>query len=72
MADRIYLDGIIIKEWGEHGSMNVSINLEQFREIIAHNENNGWLNLTIYKRKTPSDKGVTHKVAIDDYKPRNR
>ena len=31
-------------------------------------DNNGWVTLDISKRKTPSDKGITHTVALDTWK----
>ena len=41
--------------------------IEKLNEIAQ--ANNGWVNLNCSKRKEVSDKGMTHTMSIDDWKP---
>ena len=50
------------------GSMSGSTSLELI-ETLKEIEENGWANLCIGKRQTPSDKGVTHYAYVDEWKP---
>jgi len=35
-------------------------------------DNNGWTTINIGKRRTPSDKGITHTVSLDTWKPEQK
>ena len=39
-------------------------------ELIIHKNGDGWINLSICKRREKSDKGVTHYAKLNDYEPR--
>jgi len=60
MADKNYVSGILIKEVGQYGQLNLSIKVEDFVEQLNGLNNNGWVNLTIAKNRNPTDKGYTH------------
>lgn len=72
MPKKIYINAIIVKEYGQYGSMNIAIKLEELDEAIEQHSKKGWLNLIIHKRKEPTDKGITHYVVLDEYEPENK
>jgi hypothetical protein len=39
-------------------------------ELVEIAEPNGWVNLTIAKRREPSEKGATHYAYKNDFKPK--
>jgi len=47
--------------------LNVSINVDELVEIA---DPNGWINLTIAKRREPSEKGATHYAYKNEFKPK--
>lgn len=73
---KTYLDGFIIKEKQfDNGNsiLNVAVNAEQMiRFVNEHKDERGWLRIGISKRRTPSDKGVTHCAWLDTWKPQQR
>ncbi len=82
MNDKIYIDGMIIKERtitgknGDFNVMNISVNLDEFMESLEKiytTDKNGkrWANLTMKKRSEPSQSGVTHYVVPNDWTPNN-
>mgnify|MGYP003151619522 FL=1 len=72
MEEKKYVNGVLIKEktFDNGGSqLKMSIKVEDFMAEIKSIEDNGWANLIVSKRKEPSDKGVTHYVKVDTWKP---
>ena len=68
-----YLNGAVIKEhtFDNGGTeLKVWIKVDEFLEQLESIENNGSANIIIKKRKEPSDKGVTHYIVEDTYKPK--
>ena len=68
-----YLNGAVIKEhtFDNGGTeLKVWIKVDEFFEQLESIENNGSANIIIQKRKEPSDKGVTHYIVEDTYKPK--
>ena len=56
---------IVKKEFDNGGSvLNCSFKLEDIQEMSE----NGWVNLTIAKRREPSDKGATHYAYKNEFK----
>ncbi len=59
---------IVEKTFDDGGSLlNVAINVDELVEIA---DPNGWLNLTIAKRREPSEKGATHYAYKNEFKPK--
>jgi hypothetical protein len=74
MSDKTYINGIWCKEisFNNGGSkINASVKLDKFIEELKTHENNGWVNLEIVKRRNPDEKGNTHYVALNNWKPKN-
>ncbi len=72
MAETKYINGILIKErtFDNGGSqMKISIKTEDFINELKEVDENGWCNLILNKRQEPSDKGVTHYLKVDTWKP---
>ena len=73
--EKNYINGIIIKEktFNNGGTqLKVSIAISDFiRQLtkIKNESDNDWANLIIRRRKEPSDKGVTHYMFEDTWKP---
>ena len=72
MSDKVYLNGIIIKEkvFDDGGSiLKVSIIADDFKEEIDKHKNaDGWLNVEIKKRREVSNTGVIHYTQLNTYK----
>ncbi len=69
MADeKIYVgNGRIIKtQYGE--LMKLSFTAEDI-EKMQQNLDNGWINVVVKERRTPSEKGTTHYLEVDTWKP---
>lgn len=69
MADeKIYVgNGRIIKtQYGE--LMKLSFTAEDI-EKMQKNLDNGWINVVVKERRTPSEKGTTHYLEVDTWKP---
>ena len=70
--EKNYINGFVIKEKSfDNGGkiLKVSVKVDDFVEQLREIESKGWANLNIAKRKEPSDKGVTHYVYEDQWKP---
>lgn len=53
--------------------INIGLNAEEFASFMnQHKNERGYINLTIGKRKAPSERGDTHSLWLDDYKPKDR
>tara|TARA_R110001599_G_scaffold45829_2_gene135140 strand:+ start:281 stop:559 length:279 start_codon:yes stop_codon:yes gene_type:complete len=46
--------------------LNMAVHVD---ELIMHKNGEGWINLTICKRREKSDKGHTHYAKINEYEP---
>ena len=71
MADKTYAKGFYVKEMSsEYGKFfSASINVIQFIDFLRANQNDkGYVNLTITKRREPSPHGDTHTAYLNDYK----
>ena len=76
MADKHYINGIIINEHEfDNGGkiMKVAIKVDEFINHLKSCDNDQdfpeWVNTIIARRKTPSDKGITHYMYEDEWKP---
>ena len=74
--EKNYINGIILKEktFDNGGTqLKVSIKLDEFVEQLKACDQDkdfkGWVNCCISRRKAPSDKGVTHYMFEDTWKP---
>ena len=70
MSEKIYINGIIVKERQTNFGPVIGVNIkvsEFIAEIAKHGEND-WVRLEISPRKTPTDK-QTHSVSLDTWKP---
>ncbi len=70
--EKKYVNEIIVKEKtfdNGGGLLRVSVKVPELIETLKEIEENGWANLCIGKRQTPSDKGVTHYAYVDEWKP---
>ena len=70
--DKNFLNGFIIKEYEfDNGGteMKISILVSEFVEALKGIEENGWANAIIKRRQFPSDKGVTHYIYENPWKP---
>jgi hypothetical protein len=71
MSEKVYLNGIIIKakqtQYGE--LLTGSIKVDELIKELQQNARNGWVNVNIKQRRTPSEKGVTHSVEVDTWEP---
>lgn len=69
-----YLNGAVIKEhtFDNGGTvLKVWVKVDEFSEQLKSIEKNGSANIIIQKRKEPSEKGVTHYIVEDTYKPKD-
>ena len=41
-------------------------------KMLAENLDNGWVNVKLLERKEPSEKGTTHYMVVDDWKPEKK
>ena len=74
--EKNYINGIIIKERAfDNGGtqLKVSIKLDEFIEQLKECDQDkdfkGWVNCIIARRLEPSDKGVTHYLYEDTWRP---
>ena len=68
MADKIYCgNGRVIKtQYGE--LMKLSFTAEDL-QAMQDNLDNGWINVVVKERREPSEKGTTHYLEVDTWKP---
>nr|BAR36740.1 hypothetical protein [uncultured Mediterranean phage uvMED] len=70
-----YVNGMIIKEktFDNGGTqLKLSVKTADLIEQLNALNDEGWVNLIIARRQTPSDTGVTHYVYVDTWKPTKR
>ena len=70
MAEKNYISGLLIKEVGEYGNLNISVYVEDFIHDLKKIENKGWANIIIAKNRKPTDKGYTHHSYENTWKPK--
>ena len=62
---------IVEKEFDNEGwsgsVMNCAFNVDELQSMSQ----NGWVNITIAKRREPSEKGATHYAYKKEYKPKD-
>jgi|TARA_R110000744_G_scaffold79987_3_gene156998 hypothetical protein len=69
---KTFIDKCAIKEHtfdDGNSVLNCAFNVN---ELMAHIDENGWVNITIAKRREPSEKGNTHYAYKDDFKPKKQ
>lgn len=72
MEEKKYVNGVVIKEktFDNGGTqLKMSVKVDDFINELKSISDNGWANLIINKRKEISDKGITHYVQVDTWKP---
>ncbi len=72
--NKTYCNGVYVREktFASTGNtiLNVSVNVEQMVAFLnQHKDEKGYVRLGISKRREVSDKGVTHTVWLDTWKP---
>ena len=71
-----FIKGVWIREhtFQDGGSiLNLSISAKTFSEQIAtHTDEKGYVRLTIGKRRTPDEHGVSHFMKLDTFKPKSK
>ena len=72
MSDKIYVGTGKIKEFSDGGSILKFSFTEKDLGTLREHLSNGWVNIAISKRKTPSEKGTTHYAVIDTWKPKSK
>jgi hypothetical protein len=68
---KTYINQCMLKEvtFDNGGSLlNLNVNIQELEEHIG---SNGWINLTIAKRREVGEKGQTHYMYLNDFKPSN-
>lgn len=69
---KIYCNGVFVREkvlGTGHSLMNVAVKIEDFIAFAKQHGTDGFVKLVIEKRREPSDKGITHSVRLDTWKP---
>jgi hypothetical protein len=68
--EKIYVGAA--KEFGQYGDLKVSICVygKDKETIIVKPNEKGWINLIVSKRKEPDQRGNTHSVRLDTWKPK--
>lgn len=68
MADKIYCgNGRVIKtQFGELMKLSFT---EEDLQSMQDNLSNGWVNVVVKERREPSEKGTTHYLEVDTWKP---
>lgn len=72
---KTYCNAIIIKskKFDDGGEiLKASVKVDDLVAFLNQHAVNGWVNLDITRRREPSDKGVTHSVALNTYKPKEQ
>ncbi len=72
MQEKNYLNGITIKEkkFDNGGTiLNCWVRIDDFIKELHKISKDGSANIVISERKTPSEKGVSHSVYEDTFKP---
>lgn len=69
---KIYCNGFFVREKvfdSGRAVMNVAVNVADFIEFADKHGSEGYVRIVIEKRREPSDKGITHSVRLDTWKP---
>lgn len=68
MAEKIYCgNGRVIKtQFGELMKLSFT---EEDLQAMQDNLSNGWVNVVVKERREPSEKGTTHYLEVDTWKP---
>ncbi len=73
MEDKVYI-GIgkaIPTKYGE--LMKLSFPMDDIEKLVEiARDNNGWANLVLKERREPSEKGATHYMVVDTWKPEQK
>ena len=70
--DRIQVEGVIVRAKPMKGGQDiikVSINIEKFKEMCNKHQEGGWIKMDFFPRREVSEKGITHHVNLDTWKP---
>lgn len=68
MSEKIYCgNGRTVKT--SYGNLlKLSFSEDDLKKLVA-NLSNGWVNADVKERRNPSEKGVTHYLIVDNWKP---
>ena len=71
MSEKIYVGSGKVIETKYGDLMKVSLSKDDINTIASwmKENNESWVNLNVSERRSPSDKGQTHSVTIDTWKP---
>ena len=70
MTEKIYVGGAKEKAWEDgNSSYNISFSDADIKLLIENQNEKGYVNLKMNKRREPSQYGQTHSIVIDDWKP---
>lgn len=75
--DKVYVSGIWIKEhtFASTGNtiLKVGAKVQELVDfLLSHADEQGYINMGISRRKTASDRGITHTVWLDTWKPKQQ
>ena len=69
--EKIYCGNAKVVE-GQYGDIiRLSITADDLKTMEGHLKN-GWVNLNVLGRKTPSKGGMTHSISIDTWEPKGK
>ena len=74
MTDKIFCGSgsqktVDLKDGGKWTFLRLSFSRKDLATLEAHaDDESGWVNATVHKRREPSEKGVTHYLCVDTYK----
>lgn len=69
---KLYCNGVFVREKvfdSGRAVMNVAVNIADFIKFADEHGSEGYVRIVIEKRQQPSDKGITHSVRLDTWKP---
>lgn len=70
--NRTFANGIYVRQQDfDNGShlLRVRIDVVQFQNFLQEHASNGFVNLDIQARKSPSENGLTHFIVLNTWKP---
>ena len=75
--DKVYADGVYIREKTFESTGNTILNVgidaaKMIAFLNKHKDERGFVNVGISRRKTESDKGITHTCWLDTWKPKQQ
>lgn len=70
--EKVYANGVFFKqvETSFGNIIKASISVEDFKQFLDDNADNGWVNIDILERKEVSDKGHSHYGVLNTFKPK--